>query len=122
MGKSSQVETVRTAIAYGAIGFGAVALATPRLFAGVYGLHGDGNLRTMVRLWGTSTAVLGALTLLSTDRAQQRTLAALTVALNTVDTVVIAGAGADVATRSRVMGATTSAAFAVASGYVLSQT
>lgn len=121
MGKSSQVDTIRAGIAYGAIGFGAVALAAPKLFAGIYGLTGDGNLRTMIRLWGTSTAVLGVISLVTNDPGQQRTLAALTTGLNAVDTLAIAAAGSDVSARSRVMGAATSAAFTAASAYVLSE-
>ncbi|MGH8861104.1 MAG: hypothetical protein ACRDVG_07690 [Jatrophihabitantaceae bacterium] len=118
---SSQVDSVRNALAYGALGFGALAVAAPKVFAGLYGLKGDGNLGVMIRLWGTSTAALGALNLIANDDGQKRTLATVATALNAADTVLIATAGSEVSARSRVMGTVTTAAFCAAGAYVLSQ-
>jgi hypothetical protein len=121
MGKTGQVETVRQALAYGALGFGALAMFAPRAFAGLYGLRGDGNLNTMIRLWGTRTTALGALNLVAEEDSHKRVLAATATALNVADSVFIATAGSDVAVRSRVMGTLTTLAFAGAGAYVLTQ-
>ena len=118
MSTAIDVDQVRRSIAYGSLGFGALAVTAPGVFNALYGLHGDGNLRTMVRLWGTRNLVLGTIALLTDDPAQRKTLAMLTTALNVVDTVIIAGAGSDVSARARAGGALTTAAFAAASGYV----
>lgn len=121
MGKSGQLDTIRDSLTYGALGFGALAVAAPRLFAGVYGLKGDGNLKTMIKLWGTRNLALGTLSLIAKDDATKRTLAITSTALNAADTVLIATAGPDVAARSRVMGSLTTAGFAAAGAYWLSQ-
>jgi hypothetical protein len=118
MSTDLDVDQVRQSIAYGALGFGGLAVTAPGVFTAVYGLEGDGNLRTMVRLWGTRNLVLGTLSLLTEDPAQRRTFAMLTTALNVVDTVIVLGAGSDVPVRARVGGALTTAAFAAASAYV----
>lgn len=120
-GKSAQVESIRTGLSYAAFGFGALAIAAPRAFAGIYGLKGDGNLRTMIRLWGTRTVLIGAMNYFATDAQQKRTLAAATTALNFADTLLIAMSGDDVAARTRMMGTATTATIAAASAYVLSQ-
>jgi hypothetical protein len=120
-GKSAQVETVRTALSYTALGFGAVAIVAPRAFAGIYGLKGDGNLRTMIRLWGTRSMLIGAMNFFATDAQQKRTLAAATTALSFADTLLIAMSGDDVAARTRMMGTATTASVAAASAYVLTQ-
>jgi hypothetical protein len=109
------------AVNYGALGFGAVAVLAPRLFAGLYGLKGDGNVLAMIRLWGTRTAALGAIGVLTKGTSNYRTLLTVGAAMSTVDALVIAGAGPDVALRARAMGSLTSAAFAGAQGYVVSQ-
>jgi hypothetical protein len=114
------LEAIRKGLSYGAIGFGVVATLTPRLFAGIYGLKGDGNLRVIIRLWGTRTALLGGLGATATDPAQQRRLMTASAALNAADSVIALKAGSDVAWHSRIMGSATSAAFAAAAGYWLS--
>lgn len=118
MSTTADVDQVRQSIAYGAIGFGALAVTAPGAFNALYGLEGDGNLRTMVRLFGTRNLVLGALTLLTEDRGQRKKLAVLTAALDVVDTAIIAKAGSDVSARARIVGALTTAVFAAASAYV----
>ncbi len=121
MGKTGQVDTVRNAIAYGGLGFGALAVGAPRVFAGVYGLKGDGNLMAMIRLWGAAVTTLGGVALAAKDDETRRTLAMASTAFNAVSALAIAAAGPDVAVRSRVMGAATSAGYAAAAGYVVSQ-
>jgi hypothetical protein len=118
----ADVDAIRKGLSYGAIGFGVVATLAPRVFAGVYGLKGDGNLRAMIRLWGTRTALLGGLGATATDPAVQRTLMTAATALNVADAVITLKAGSDVALRSRLMGSATSAGFAAAGAYWLSAT
>lgn len=115
---AADVEKVRQSLAAAALGFGAVGVATPGLFTGLYGLKGDGNLHAMVQLWGTRNLVIGAIAVTAADPAQRKNLAALTCVMNLVDTVVIARSGADVAVRARIGGVLTTAVFAAASAYV----
>lgn len=115
------LDALRKGIAYGAIGFGAAAVLVPRTFLGVYGLRGDGNLRAMTRLWGTRTALLGGLALTATDPTVQRTLVTGSAVLNVADSVLTLRAGPDVRLRTRLMGSATSAGFAGACAYWLSQ-
>jgi hypothetical protein len=121
MGKSAQVDTVRDAISYSGLGFGALAIGAPKVFAGIYGLKGDGNLMTMIRLWGTAISTLSAIGLTVKDDDTRRTLAIATTAFNAASALIVATAGSEVSARSRVMGSATSAGYAVASGYVLSE-
>jgi hypothetical protein len=116
-----EADAIWKGLSYGGLGFGALAVLAPRVFNGLYGLKGDGNLRAMVRLWGTRTALIGAMALTTTDPAAQRRLGMAVVGLNAVDTALTLTAGPDVPARTRVMGAASSAAFAAASGYWLSQ-
>lgn len=112
-------DALRQGLAWGAIGFGAVAAAAPRVFTSVYGLADSGELRVMTRLWGSRTAALG-LVLLGAEGEESRRLSRLAVGMNLADALVIAGAGPDVHRRSRVLGSLTSAAFAAAYGVLLS--
>ncbi len=121
MSGKSQVDQLTDAINYGAVGFGALAVLAPRLFQGIYGLKGDGNLMAMSRLWGSRTAAIGVIGLLSRGSGNYKNLLAVGSAMSVVDTLIIANAGPDVALRSRVMGAATSAAFAGAGAYCVSQ-
>ena len=121
MSGKSQVDQLTDGINYGAIGFGALAVLAPRLFQGIYGLKGDGNLTAMSRLWGSRTAAIGAIGLLSRGSGNYKTLLAVGSTMSVVDTLIIANAGPDVAMRSRVMGAVTSAAFAGAGAYCVTQ-
>ena len=121
MGKSGQVDQIRDAITYGALGFGALAVAAPKVFAGVYGLKGDSQLMTMIRLWGSAVAGLGAVSLLTEDEQTERVITTAAAAMNGVNALVIATAGPETSTRSRVLGVLTSLGFAGAAGYVLSQ-
>jgi hypothetical protein len=116
----TDVDAIRKGLSYGAIGFGALAVLAPRVFAGVYGLKGDGNVRAITRLWGTRTALLGVLAAIETDPAVQRRLITGATALNAADSMLTLKAGSDVALRARIMGAATSAGFAAAGAYWLS--
>ncbi|HEY8301666.1 MAG TPA: hypothetical protein VIG48_07195 [Jatrophihabitans sp.] len=118
MGKSQNDQLV-DGINYGAIGFGALAVLAPRVFKGIYGLKGDGNLLVMTRLWGTRTAALGAIGVVTRGTPHVKTLLTIGTAMNAADALVIAGAGPDVPVRSRVMGALTAAAFAAMGSYVV---
>lgn len=109
------------AINYGAIGFGVLAVLAPRVFKGIYGLKGDGNLLAMTRLWGTRTAAIGAIGLVTRGSPHYKTLLTIGTAMSAADALVVAGAGPDVPVRSRVMGSLTSATFAAMGGYVITQ-
>ena len=121
MGKSTQVDQVRDAISYGAIGFGAVAIAAPKAFAGIYGLKGDSQLMTMIRLWGTAVTGLGVVSATTEDKNTQRVVATTGLAMNSVNAIVIASSGPETSKRARFLGVLTSLGFAGAAGYVLSQ-
>jgi hypothetical protein len=116
----ADVDAIRKGLTYGALGFGALAILAPRVFAGVYGIKGDGNLRAIIRLWGTRTMLIGALGATETDPGMRRKLVTAGTALNLADSVLTLKAGSDVALRSRVMGSATSAGFAAAGAYWLS--
>lgn len=121
MSQPVQTEQVRQGIAMGSVGFGALAIAAPRVFTAVYGLTANPNVRAMTRLWGTRTAMIGAV-LLSTENAEdQRRLTMLGTAMSALDALICATAGPDVSARGKILGTTTSAAFTAAGAYVLSQ-
>lgn len=93
---------------------------TPRVFTGLYGLPDEANLKTMTRLWGTRTAVLGALAL-AADRAEdQRRLMTMAAAMNAADSVFVAANGG-LSARTRVLGSLSSATFAAALTYALTR-
>lgn len=114
----ADAETVGTAIAGGAIGFGAAGLLAPRLVIRTYGLPDTGPFRFMTRLWGTRTAALGVVMILERDARRRANLAAIAVAVNALDAVVATTAGRDLSARTKVMAAATSASFALAAGAV----
>jgi hypothetical protein len=109
-------DTLNQGLAWGAIGFGAAATLTPKVFEGIYGLKDSGELRVMTRLWGTRTALLGVVLLGAEDDDARKKLAMLAGGMNVVDAFIIATAGSEVNKRSRVLGSLTSAAFAAAYG------
>ncbi|MGN6131242.1 MAG: hypothetical protein ACTHOK_12970, partial [Nocardioidaceae bacterium] len=110
----------RKSVGYTALAFGGVATLTPRLFAAVYGMPQEVNLATMTRLWGTRTALLGALTLAVNGPVERRTLMTAMAAMNAADTVVISAAQG-VPVRTRAMGAFTTATLAGVISYALTQ-
>jgi hypothetical protein len=112
-------DDIRKSVGYASMGFGAVAILAPRLFLGAYGLPNDENVRLMTRMWGTRSAVLGALTLALNDSEDRRTLLVAAAAMDAADTLVIAASPVPV--RARAMGAATTAAFAGALAYGLTR-
>jgi hypothetical protein len=113
-------DDIRKSSAIAGITFGAVAALTPRLFAGLYGMSDDPNTRAMTRLWGTRTAVIATAILLAEGHGEQRRLMMMASGMSAADTILIAGASG-VPARARAMGALTSAGFAAAGAYALTQ-
>jgi len=107
-------------VGIGSVAFGAVATLTPRLFLGIYGLANEPNVRTMTRIWGTRTAVLGALVFTLDGVENKRSLTTLTAAMSAMDAVIVAAAGG-IPARARVLGSLTSAGFAGALAYAMNQ-
>jgi len=106
------------AIAAGALAFGAAGILAPKVLLGVYGLPATPPVRFLARLWGTRTAVLGALYLASPSEDSRRRMLVAEVALNAAD-AAIAAAAPGIPLRARVMAALTSAGFAGAGVAVL---
>ena len=69
---NKDADPIWSGLAYGGLGFGALAVAAPKAFSRMYGLKGDGNLRAIIRLWGTRTAVISAIALSVTDASTRR--------------------------------------------------
>lgn len=113
-------DDIRKAVGVGSVAFGAIAALSPRLFLGMYGVPDDANVRTMTRVWGTRTAVLGALVFTLEGAEDKRKLMSMSAAMNAADAVMVAAAGG-VPVRARVLGSLTSAAFAGALAYALNQ-
>jgi hypothetical protein len=112
-------DDIRKSVGYASVGFGAVAILAPRLFLGMYGVPNDDNVRLMTRMWGTRTAVLGALALALGDTEDRRKLMTAAAAMDAADTLLIAAS--PVPARARAMGAATTAAFAGALAYGLTR-
>jgi hypothetical protein len=111
-------EDIQKAVAIGSVAFGAVATVAPRLFLGMYGVPDEPPVRTMTRLWGTRTAVLGGLMFALEGAQDQQRLMSAATAMNAADTVLVASARG-VPLRARVLGSLTSAGFAGALAYAL---
>ena len=112
-------DDIRKATSCGAIGFGVLALVSPRVFLGLYGIPDEANVRLMTRLWGTRTAVVGALSLLLRNPDDLRVLMTAAVVNDGLDTLLIAASDAPM--RARVLGAATTSGFAAATAYALSE-
>jgi hypothetical protein len=115
------VDPIWSGLAYGGLGFGALAVVAPKAFTRMYGLNGDGNLRAIIRLWGTRTALISAIALSVTEPATRRRLALAIAGMDVADAALTLTAGPDVPGHTRVLGAGTSAAFAAVTGYWLSR-
>ena len=113
-------DDIQKAVGVGSVAFGAIAALTPRLFLGLYGVPDEANVRTMTRIWGTRTAVLGALMFTLEGDENKRRMMTATAAMNAADAVMVAAA-AGVPARARVLGSLTSAGFAGALGYALNR-
>src|SRR5437764_6727365 len=105
-------DPIWSGLAYGGLGFGAMAVAAPKAFSRMYGLKGDGNLHAIIRLWGTRTALISAIALSVTDAGTRRRLAVAIAGMDIADAALTLIAGPDVPARTRMLGAGTSAAFA----------
>ena len=115
MANGTEVDQLEQGLAIGAVGFGVVAALTPRVFTAVYGIGNEPTLLTMTRLWGTSTATLGALHLAGATDPEKT--APMLAGLNVVNTLLIARAGG-IPARSKALGMLTSAGFAAGFGYL----
>ena len=111
-------EDIRKAVGCGAIGFGVLAIASPRLFLGLYGMPDDANVRLMTRVWGTRTTAVGALSLLLRNPEDRRVLMIAAAVNESLDSVLIATSRTP--TRTRLLGAATTGACAAATTYALS--
>lgn len=114
-------DQIQRSSGYAAIGFGALALLAPRAFAALYGLPDEAHIRMVTRLWGSRTAMIGAIAAGVGEPANRRAVTQLGVTLNVADVLCVAAAGPKVALRTRVLGPLTSASFAAALGYALSR-
>ena len=116
------VDTVNKVLAYGALGFGAAAVLAPTTLRKSYGMSAEGpELTYLGRMWGTRNLVLGALSLGASSDEERKRYAMVTIGMNTMDSLTAAStAGLPGATR--VMGALTSAGFAAAGVYVVTNT
>jgi len=110
-------DNVRTVVGWGAIGFGVLAIASPRSFLALYGMTDEPNVRLMTRVWGSRTTVVGALSLVLRSTEDRRTLMTAAAVNEGLDTLLIATSRAP--TRARVLGAVTTAAFGAATAYAL---
>jgi hypothetical protein len=112
-------EQVTTLLAAGSLGFGVIGALAPATLRRAYGMGAadpDGGLTYLGRMWGSRTAVLGAMALAAKSPEDQRRLATLAAAMNAFDALAAAGT-ASLPTRTRVMGAMTSGFFAAAAAY-----
>jgi hypothetical protein len=115
VGNDIDLDQLEQGLAIGAVGFGVVAAVAPRAFTALYGLGNDPKLLTMTRLWGSSTATLGTLSLLGAIDATKGN--PIITGLNVANTVLIARADG-IPARSKVLGVLTSAGFAAGFGYL----
>ena len=113
-------DDIQRAVGVGSVAFGAVAALTPGLFLGMYGVAADANVRTMTRLWGTRTAVLGFLVFTLEGTENKKKMMTMTAAMNAADAALVAAAGG-IPARARILGSLTSAGFAGALAYALNQ-
>jgi hypothetical protein len=113
-------EDIQKAVGVGSVAFGLVAALVPRLFLGLYGVPDKADVRTMTRLWGTRTTVLGALMLTLEGTENKRRLMTMAAAMDTSDAAITAAARG-IPVRARVFGSLTSAGFAGALAYALSR-
>lgn len=114
-------EQVTTFLGAASLGFGAAGMLAPTMLRRVYGVPGseDGRNAGLVylgRMWGSRTAVIGALALAASTKEDRKRVLTLAAGMNAFDAVVAATARS-LPPRPRVMGALTSGFFAAASAY-----
>ena len=112
--------SLRKAFALGGIGFGVFGVVAPSAFVSSYGMKASPTPNIFVRLFGTRSLALGASTLLTEDAESRRRILGIGFAMNVLD-VAVSAAATDLPAKSRVMGVTTTAAFAALAGYLRSQ-
>lgn len=118
--QSVSADQINQLLAYGALGFGVAGVVTPGALHSTYGISTDsGALTYFGRMWGTRTAVIGALALAADSAEDQRRVATLAMGMNAVDALV-AATTRSLPRRTRVMGALTSGGFAAVAAYALS--
>jgi hypothetical protein len=117
MTDQTSVDNTLRLIGVGSLGFGAAALVAPGVLNKAYGIDEESPaLSYLDRMWGSRTALLGALSLTAGPEERKR-LALGGAVLNTVDTIsVLATPG--LSGRTKVMAGLTTAAFAAAAAYV----
>jgi hypothetical protein len=113
-------DDIQKAVGVASVAFGVVAALTPRLFLGLYGVPDEASVRTMTRLWGTRTTVLGALALTLEGAEAKQKVMTMSAAMNATDALMVAAAGG-IPAKARVLGSLTSAGFAGAIAYALNQ-
>ena len=103
---TQNIDAVRKAIGVGSLGFGVLAMLTPRTLRRAYGdsTSSGGSLDYFGRTWGSRTAVLGALTLMASSDAERTHVANLAAAMNAVDSLA-AFTAQDMPGSTRVMAA-----------------
>lgn len=107
---------IQKAVGGGALVLGALATVAPGVFLGMYGATNDVHVRTMTRLWGSRTAVLGALAFILSGDENRRNWANASAAVHTADAAILAASGG-IPARPRVLGALSAAAFAGVAAY-----
>ena len=113
-------DDIQKAVGIASVAFGVVAALAPRLFLGLYGVPDEAGVRTMTRLWGTRTTVLGALALTVEGADTKQRLMTMSAAMNATDAVMVGAAGG-LPARTRALGSLTAAGFAGAIAYALNQ-
>lgn len=101
-----------TVLGGSAVAFGVVAVAAPGALHSGYGMASTSTSRSLMRLWGTRTATLGALAMRARDEDLDEWLLAL-AAMNGLDAVLdLAGIRDGISSNSATATAATSAVFA----------
>lgn len=115
----TSTDSIVKAIGAAAVGFGAAGTLAPGLLTSIYGMkEKGGDFGFMSRMWGTRTAVLGAITLATPAGPLRRQTTMMAVAMNAVDSLV-AFSGRDLSTRTRLLAGLTSGAFAALGAWTL---
>ena len=113
------VDTVNKVLGFGALGFGLAGMLAPAALRRSYGMTADSpELTYLGRMWGTRTAMVGALSLAAGTDEERKRITALAVAMNAFDSLTAAST-AGLPPTTRAMGAMTSAGFAAAGAYSL---
>jgi hypothetical protein len=116
-GTDVTMEQITDVLGVASLGFGVAGVLAPTALRRAYGMSASsGELTYIGRMWGSRTAVLGALALAAETTAEQRRVAMLVAGMNAMDAVAAAG-NTELPGRTRVMGAMTSGLFAAAAAY-----